>query len=161
MSPDRSRLVFRLSVQSEACQADFQKSYTFSTLIWTSFALFLIYSQEVDCAEEILQSHVSSAVKRLHNAMAPCHAWHRFFCAFQDLIEFTYPQRPPKLEDKLSTCHMTEIDLLKLRYRDQLKAQYFTRSLRLLCVCIFICIGSLLMPFSWIFHLITITRVLD
>ncbi|CAH3014813.1 unnamed protein product [Porites evermanni] len=28
---------------------------------------------EVDCLDESLHSHVSSAVKRLHNAMAPCH----------------------------------------------------------------------------------------
>ena len=38
------------------------------------FLCLLISSQEVDCTDESLQSHVSSAVKRLHNAMAPCHA---------------------------------------------------------------------------------------
>jgi len=30
------------------------------------------FPQEVDCLDESLQSHVSSAAKRLHNAMSPC-----------------------------------------------------------------------------------------
>ena len=40
------------------------------------FIFFL--SQEVDCPDESLLSHVSLAVKRLHNAMAPCLAWELF-----------------------------------------------------------------------------------
>ena len=104
-----------------------------------------ISSQEVDCADESLQSHVSSAVKRLHNAMKPCHTWN-VFTSLQDLPDVGrirhFKPRSRLKSTCLQICNMSALKAVseKTLLETVLRLRSTASTVILLfSVCLFVC----------------------